>query len=210
MTKRPIAIAVLSACSLFLAGNALAAGQYKSEAGSAQGMEGGQQTGGLDKSFMDLDANLDGVVSQDEARGSMVLSPSFSQADANADGNIDRSEFSAFESSLYSGAPGTTGGAAGGGISFSSLDVNGDGMISQDEAGAHPNLSSQFTTADADQDGSISESEFSAFEASVGGEMGGGTTGGGAMGGGATGGTTDGGMGAPDSGTGGGATGGGM
>ena len=48
--------------------------------------------------------------------------------------------------------------------SFSELDLNQDGMISNDEAQALEELATNMDQADSDQDGNISESEFSAFE----------------------------------------------
>jgi Ca2+-binding EF-hand superfamily protein len=49
--------------------------------------------------------------------------------------------------------------------SFKSLDTNHDGYISPQEAKANSKLSDQWNTADANGDGKIEESEFSAFEA---------------------------------------------
>jgi len=48
---------------------------------------------------------------------------------------------------------------------FNSLDTNHDGYISPQEAKADPKLSEQWDSADANGDGKIEESEFSAFEA---------------------------------------------
>ncbi len=49
------------------------------------------------------------------------------------------------------------------GDQFSSLDTNGDGKISKEEAQGE--LKANWSKADANADGSIDESEFSAFEA---------------------------------------------
>lgn len=49
--------------------------------------------------------------------------------------------------------------------SFKSLDTNNDGYISQKEAKADPMLSKQWDAADANSDGKVEKSEFSAFEA---------------------------------------------
>lgn len=66
-----------------------------------------------------------------------------------------------------------TGGGAAGSVSFAQLDANGDGMISQDEAQANPQLSQQFQSIDQNQDGQLDQSEFAQFEsgASGGGGM---------------------------------------
>lgn len=47
---------------------------------------------------------------------------------------------------------------------FSQLDVNQDGQISRDEASSSEELATNMDQADTDGNGSISESEFSAFE----------------------------------------------
>jgi Ca2+-binding EF-hand superfamily protein len=45
---------------------------------------------------------------------------------------------------------------------FATLDANGDGAISQDEALADPVVAENFGAADANQDGVLSEEEFQA------------------------------------------------
>ncbi len=47
---------------------------------------------------------------------------------------------------------------------FNKLDKNHDGKISKDEAKANKTLKKDWSTADADSDGTINKSEFSAFE----------------------------------------------
>jgi Ca2+-binding EF-hand superfamily protein len=59
-------------------------------------------------------------------------------------------------------------GSSGVSSSFSALDSNQDGMISQDEADRSDMLKDSFTQADVNQDGSIDASELSAFETSAG------------------------------------------
>ncbi len=59
--------------------------------------------GGL--SFMELDANGDGVISKDEAAGSATLAPLFTEADRNADGNLDKDEFAALVQPAEETAP---------------------------------------------------------------------------------------------------------
>ncbi|MET0067278.1 MAG: hypothetical protein ABW076_13105 [Candidatus Thiodiazotropha sp.] len=48
---------------------------------------------------------------------------------------------------------------------FSTLDANGDGSISSEEATANEMLYNGWETADANQDGTVDAAEFSAFEA---------------------------------------------
>lgn len=50
--------------------------------------------------------------------------------------------------------------AAGKGGDFASLDANGDGSVSQDEAKADATLSAKFAELDTDKDGKISSSEY--------------------------------------------------
>ncbi|HSC07683.1 MAG TPA: hypothetical protein VLD59_12730 [Steroidobacteraceae bacterium] len=53
--------------------------------------------------------------------------------------------------------PAATGGTGG---DFASLDANGDGSVSQDEAKADATLSAKFAELDTDKDGKISSSEY--------------------------------------------------
>jgi Ca2+-binding EF-hand superfamily protein len=50
---------------------------------------------------------------------------------------------------------------------FKQLDVNHDGVISQQEAQADKQLTKDWSKADTNKDGQIDESEFSAFEESL-------------------------------------------
>ena len=45
------------------------------------------------------------------------------------------------------------------------LDADGSGTISQEEAQANPAVAEQFTVLDANGDGQVDEAEFAAFEA---------------------------------------------
>ena len=47
---------------------------------------------------------------------------------------------------------------------FARLDADGDGKLSREEAQADPRLSSQWDSLDANADGNVDESEFSALE----------------------------------------------
>ena len=51
--------------------------------------------------------------------------------------------------------------AAGQGGDFATLDANGDGSVSQDEAKADATLSSKFAELDTNKDGKLSSSEYS-------------------------------------------------
>ena len=63
-----------------------------------------------------------------------------------------------FPLSIYAGDKSTTQ------DSFNKLDKDKDGYISQQEAKSDKRLSDQWDTADADSDGKLEMSEFSAFE----------------------------------------------
>jgi hypothetical protein len=52
---------------------------------------------------------------------------------------------------------------ASGGVTFKSLDANGDGRISQTEAQANPDLSAGFSTAVSDPNKGMTQAEFDAW-----------------------------------------------
>lgn len=49
-------------------------------------------------------------------------------------------------------------------VDFGSLDLNKDGSLSVEEAASSPELSSNWSTIDSDENGVIDQAEFSAFE----------------------------------------------
>ena len=69
---------------------------------------------------------------------------------------------SVFAASAGAAGMGSDKGASAGGDKFSTLDVNGDGKISKDEA--QGDLKDNWSAADANQDGNVDQAEFSAFE----------------------------------------------
>jgi hypothetical protein len=60
--------------------------------------------------------------------------------------------------------PGTGAAASTSPQGFSSLDTNADGSLSPTEVSSKPGLQARFADADADRNGSLSNSEFAAFE----------------------------------------------
>ncbi len=117
-----------------------------------------------DPSFLELDSNLDGKITQQEANRSEKLKQAFNDADSNQDGGIDASEFSAFiAKSADSGAAQSGSAQPGAQTSFNQLDSNRDGKLSRSETQSDHKLSQQFQSIDKDRDGAINPSEFSAF-----------------------------------------------
>lgn len=168
--KTPIAAALsIGSLSLLLIGApVLAAGQSSGASGYDSGMSGQSAI----PSFNTLDQDADGVVSQSEAQMDPTVSQNFSIADTDQDQNLSQSEFSALEQQMQTGAAGAETLPE-----FSSLDLNGDGQISKDEAQTISSLNENFDSADTDADGNLNQSEFSAFEQQVAtGQVGAGTT----------------------------------
>lgn len=103
--------------SLVLAsGTALAGGEYDQSTGDQSAMDQGvdqsvnegaadqsganpgmggtaEQQQSPEASFSQVDANADGLISEDEAQGSQQLTDNFDQVDANGDGYVNQSEY---------------------------------------------------------------------------------------------------------------------
>ena len=76
-------------------------------------------------------------------------------------GLIKTAALAAMLASMTAFAQGADPAAAGGqGGDFATLDANGDGSVSQDEAKADATLSSKFAELDTNKDGKISSSEY--------------------------------------------------
>lgn len=105
---------------------------------------------GTDQGLAALDANGDGVISQDEASDNEALAAAFDEVDTNQDSNINPAELRAANTQVAE-------------LDFSDTDFNGDGVISEREADAvRPSLSEVFGQVDADGDGNVSRSEYRA------------------------------------------------
>lgn len=104
----------------------------------------------LGNAYSDLDADGDGVVSQQEAQSVPALANNFEQIDTNNSGGIDESEFSAASTPIAD-------------LRFDEVDINGDGVISEREAGAMPvSLKEAFGDVDTDGDNNVSRTEYQA------------------------------------------------
>ena len=85
--------------------------------------------GGSD--FQSMDKNGDGYLSQDEAQGNSSLQEKWNDADLNDDGQLDRSEFSQFETMGGSGTSGSgTSGYGTGGSNTGGSSTGGSGTMS--------------------------------------------------------------------------------
>ena len=101
--------------------------------------------------FDRLDENNDGRIGAQEAKNEPIVDRRFEQADRNNTNALDREELS----NALSAAPAPSADAL-----FARYDVNGDGMISAQEAGADPELQRWFAAADSDGSGALTRGEF--------------------------------------------------
>jgi|GEM_PF-3579937 len=64
---------------------------------AGSGMDSSNLTKEQQQLLTKLDANHDGVISQEEAKANPALAARFSEIDANSDGRIEQAEFARFE-----------------------------------------------------------------------------------------------------------------
>jgi len=103
--------------------------------------------------FARVDVNGDGVISRREAEAMPAsLKDVFKIVDTDRDDNVSRAEYRAATVNLLSG------------VSFASLDRDGDQVIGKSEAKASPELEQAFNRVDSDGDGLISRKEFAAAQ----------------------------------------------
>src|SRR5512145_3308994 len=93
-----------------------------------------------------FDANGDGLISRDEAKGAPGLTTNFDAIDTSKDGSLSADEMRAFHATRHAQGPGVH-------------DANKDGLISRDEAKNAPRLSADFDALDANKDGQLSREE---------------------------------------------------
>ena len=101
-------------------------------------------------SFSTIDANNDGAITKDEAKGR--LSKHFDKVDTDANGSITSAEFELVKN-MKKGKRGQK-------VSFSTIDANNDGAITKDEAKGR--LLNNFDKIDSDDDGKITTQELDA------------------------------------------------
>lgn len=100
--------------------------------------------------YSGFDADGDGVISRQEGQASPALSENFNRIDTNQSGGIDDKEYKAATVHVAD-------------LSFREVDVNGDGVVSEREAGAMPvSLNEAFGDIDTDGDKNVSPQEYQA------------------------------------------------
>jgi Ca2+-binding EF-hand superfamily protein len=100
--------------------------------------------------FAQLDANADGVLSQDEVRGRLLAD--FNNLDSGASGTLSADEFNARVNRGKQGRQGRP--------TFEQLDLNSDAMLDKNEVRGR--LLANFDTVDSDASGTLSADEFNA------------------------------------------------
>lgn len=104
----------------------------------------------LATAYSEFDTDQDGVISRQEAQALPALAKNFHRIDTNRSGGIDGNEYAAATLNIAD-------------LRFDDVDVNGDGVISEREAGAMPvSLQEAFDTVDADGDQNVSQVEYKA------------------------------------------------
>lgn len=131
-------------------GMALAAAVLASGCAVVDRAENAFRNSPLAGAFAQLDQDGDGVISPQEAQGAPAVSQNFDVLDSNDSGGIDDGEY---EAALNHVAE----------IDFQETDVNGDGVITEQEVGTMAlSLREAFDTVDADDDGNVSVAEYEA------------------------------------------------
>jgi hypothetical protein len=109
--------------------------------------------------FERADANKDGTINREE--GNMIAGFDFSRADTDDNLSLSRSEYEAAmarSTSRGDGDPGPRSGDRTARVSFEAADANEDGKLDKNEAAGIPGFN--FTSADVDDDESVSPQEF--------------------------------------------------
>lgn len=103
-----------------------------------------------DKGFSVVDANGDGVITQQEAAQDAPLSDAFQKIDTNHDRVVSDSEYLAAHTAMVD-------------VEFQRLDFDSNGVISERESkAARPSLRQVFAKVDSDNDGNVSDAEYQA------------------------------------------------
>ncbi len=127
-------------------------------AGPGQGSLGKTPDEVVDNLLRLMDANKDGKISRDEAKGK--IAENFDKIDLNKDGFLDRKELRIVAERVLKAQAGVPTGAAP--YDFDSLDKNADGRLTPDELKGTP-WADRFAEIDTDGNGTIDRREFEAF-----------------------------------------------
>jgi len=103
------------------------------------------------------DANGDGIITREEAKGHRRLEASFDELDVNKDGQLDASEMNARRDAMRAErqAEATK--------RWQAADKDGDGALSREEAAGMPRLAEHFDEVDANKDGKVERAEMHEF-----------------------------------------------
>ncbi|WP_189449811.1 EF-hand domain-containing protein [Cognatilysobacter xinjiangensis] len=113
-----------------------------------------------------LDTNRDGLLTREEAASNLTLNSNFAAIDSNGDGTIATEELRAW---LHEGSlarrTGSTREMLGDDPArwFRTLDRDGDGNLSRDEARADARLAAGFAHSDVNRNGRLDAAEFRAW-----------------------------------------------
>lgn len=109
-----------------------------------------------------IDANGDGIITREEARGHASLEQTFDQIDANKDGKLSLEERTAFRTARKSEVLAKRKERIG--ANFKKLDGNGDGSLTKEELAKRPALAGNFAAIDGNHDGKVTLAELQAYK----------------------------------------------
>jgi Ca2+-binding EF-hand superfamily protein len=121
------------------------------------------EAGGKGGWMAKFDADGDGVISREEAKGHK-LEAKFADLDRDGDGKLTREELKAMKGHRGKHGGGHKDPEARAAKLLAKFDTNGDGSISREEVGDHPRLADRFAEADSDKDGKLSREELKALK----------------------------------------------
>jgi len=103
------------------------------------------------------DANGDGIITREEAKGHRRLEANFDELDANKDGKLDPTELNSHRDAMRAErqAEATQ--------RWQAADKDGDGALSREEAAAMHGVAMHFDEVDANKDGKVERAEMHEF-----------------------------------------------
>jgi hypothetical protein len=99
------------------------------------------------------DANGDGIITREEAKGHRRLEANFDELDTNKDGQLDAAELNSGRDAMRAQrqAEATQ--------RWQAADKDGDGALSREEAAGMPGVATRFDEVDANKDGKVERAE---------------------------------------------------